>query len=299
MLPLVLLLLVQYATAAVDLALRMQQAHRRLALFMAVRNLPAVLMLAMLKVDAPLQVVLVDFVTALVVVMMMLRSRELRVPAVLKRRALRWRLDREQLTLWLARLAQFGNSSLLRVLIPLLYGGYETGLFFFALIAQLPCSLFLSVTTQLHGHTLARLQPGDWRTLWRTQAQFALPNALYAGACALLIPYWPQALGHLPSLAKYADAGVLVLAAVCYGAVLASDAQEYLLRSRGLSRVLLAYGVVSVLVQLALVLSCAHRHFPLPDTLFACAIAQAIVLTAFSTYSFKRVIGRTNPEPIS
>ena len=286
------LFVVQYATACLDLLLRMQRAHSRLALFMMVRNLPSVLMLMLLHPTAPLQVVGIDFAAALFVTGFFLRSKELRIRHVLRLRWPRKRLDKEQLTLWLARLVQFGNSSLLRLLVPLAYGLHDTGLFFFALIAQLPCSLFLSVTTQLFGHALARVKPGEWRLLLQTQAWFALPNIGYALAAVLLLPYWGLAISFVPSLAKYADAAPLVLAVVVYSTVLASDCQEYLLRARGLSRILLAFSGTSLLLQGAVVGLASWLSMSLVSTLHACAAVQALTLAAFSTYSFHRVIGR-------
>lgn len=288
---LALLLVAQYAAAVVDLLLRMQQAHRRLATFMAVRNLPAVLVLCTYPIVDPMQVVLLDFITGLLIALTFLSTRELRVRLLLNRRAMQRTLSREHLTLWLARLVQFGNSSLLRLLVPALYGTYETGLFFFAMIAQLPCSLFLSVTTQFHGHTLAQLRRGDWRTLWLTQAHFVLPNALYVAACALTIPYWPAATESISLLSKYADSGALLLAVVCYGAILASDAQEYLLRSRGLSHILLVYSAASMAAQLTIVLACAWMGASIQHSLVVCACVQAVLLVCFSAYSFRRVLG--------
>jgi hypothetical protein len=290
--PLVLLLFVQYTTACVDLLLRMQQAHQRLALFMSLRNAPALVVLWLWHPSAPWQVCLVDFFTALVVALVFLRAPELRIRTVFRWRRLDRKLDRERVTLWLARLAQFGNSSLLRLLVPLLYGAHETGLFFFALIAQLPCSLFLSVTTQLYGHTLARIERGDWRTLWRTQGLFALPNAAYVLACAVFVPYWHEAIAVVPKLAKYGEAGPLILGVVVYGTVLSSDCQEYLLRARGLSRVLLRFSIVSVVVQCTTVWVSSLCGLRLQHTLFACAGLQALVLAGFSTYSFRLVVGR-------
>jgi hypothetical protein len=289
--PLVLLLFVQYITACLDLLLRMQQAHRRLALFMVVRNIPAVALLFVVAPRSPLNVAAIDFATALMVAGYFLASPELRIRAVLRPRRMRWRLEKEQLTLWLARLTQFSNSSLLRLLVPLAYGAHETGLFFFALIAQLPCSLFLSVTTQLYGHTLARLPRGDWATLWRTQGFFLLPNLVYAASAALLLQHWAPAIARVPSLAKYADAGPLVLAVVVYSTVLASDCQEYLLRARGLSRVLLMFSASSVVTQLVAVGAATQLAFGLRETIYLCAAMQAVALAGFSTYSFKRVVG--------
>ena len=294
--PLLLLLLVQYSAACVDLLLRMQQAHAKLAAFMAVRNLPAVAMLLVVGATTPLQVAAVEFASAALVALVFLRSRELRVRRILK---LRWpwrRLQAEQLTLWLARLAQFGNSSMLRLAVPLVYGAHDTGLFFFALIAQLPCSLFLSVTTQIFGHTLARVQRGDWRTYLRTQTWFALPNVGYVVIMALLLPLWADAMSFVPKLTKYADAGPLVLAVVVYSAVLASDGQEYLLRARGLSRVLLVFSATSGLLQLAAVALAWRSSMSLVQTVYLCAAVQAVTLAAFSTYSARLVLGRPQPE---
>lgn len=294
--PLALLLLGQYLTACLDILLRMQQAHTRIALFMIVRNLPAIALLLAFAPASPLHVAVIDCATALLIAGAFLRTPALRVRGVLRLRRMRWRMGGEQAALWLARLAQFGNSSLLRLVVPLAYGAHETGLFFFALIAQLPCSLFLSVTTQLYGHTLARLARGDWATLWRTQAFFLLPNLLYAAATAVVLQWWEPLIEHAGKLAKFADAGPLILAVVVYSTVLASDCQEYLLRSRGLSRVLLAFSITSITTQLACVAAAAALNAGLADTLYLCAAVQAAVLGAFSFYSFNTVVGTTPLE---
>lgn len=294
-----LLLLAQYMITCLDILLRMQQAHRRIAFFMTVRNVPAIILLITIAPSSPLYVVLIDFITAILVSGYFLQSPPLRIKKKLNFLKYGWRFTREQIVLWLARLTQFGNSSLLRVLIPLLYSAHDTGLFFFALIAQLPCSLFLSVTTQLYGHTLARLQIGDWSKLLQTQASFIFPNLLYAAIAGVALQYWEPIITHIPKLAKYAEADPLIFSIIVYGAVLSSDCQEYLLRSRGFSNILLKFSTTSVAGQIACIVISSQYNINLEKTIYMCAAVQAFMLAGSSIYSFRKVLGATILEPIS
>lgn len=296
--PVLLLLLAQYLAACLDILLRMQQAHPHIALFMILRNIPAILLLLFLSPISPIQVAIFDCVSAMLITAWFLNARIFRTRRNFLFRSLRWRIDGEHSRLWLARLAQFGNSSMLRLLVPLSYGAHEIGLFFFALIAQLPCSLFLSVTTQIYGHTLARLQRGDWTTLFRIQTAFVLPNLMYVVVAAIALQFWEPIVSNIPKLAKYADAGPLIIAVVAYGAVLASDCQEYLLRPRKLSGVLLLYSTVSILAQIVCVALGAMLNAGLTMIIYLCAAVQACVLIAFSFYSFRKVIKISTLESI-
>jgi hypothetical protein len=194
---LLLLLLSQYIGQAADILLRMYQEHQRYAVFLATRNLPSVVLIIVLGLDAPMYIVLVELFSAIIVGGLAFKSRPIRLrdrsaslaPARLV-------VEGEQVMLWLARLVQYVNSSLLRLVVPFIFGAHATGLFFFACIAQIPASLFLSVTTQMFGHRLARIQRGEWGAIFRIQIWFLLPNLLYLIAMAEIAPYWSR-LMHL------------------------------------------------------------------------------------------------------
>lgn len=294
-----LLLLAQYMMACLDILLRMQKAHKRIAFFMSVRNVPSIILLLMIAPSSPLYVVLIEFITAILVSVYFFQTAPLRLKKILKIPKYGLRLTREKIVLWLARFTQFGNSSLLRVAIPFLYSAHETGLFFFALIAQLPCSLFLSVTTQLYGHTLARLRIGEWSKLLQTQALFIFPNLLYAVIAGMALQYWEPLIINVPKLAKYAEAGPLIFSIILYGAVLSSDCQEYLLRSRGFSHILLSLSAVSVTGQIACIFILSQYSFSLEKTILICTALQSIIILSFSIYSFKKVLGGSIVGPTS
>lgn len=296
--PVLLLLLAQYLVGCLDLLLRMQQAHSHIALFMMLRNVPAIVLLLSFSPILPMQVAIFDCVSAVLITVWFINSRIFGTRRVPLFRLLHWRINYEQRRLWLARIAQFANSSMLRIIVPLSFGAHDIGLFFFALIAQLPCSLFLSVTTQIYGHILARLQRGDWATLFRIQISFALPNLIYVFVAAVALQFWEPVVSNIPNLAKYSDAGPLILAVVSYSAVLASDCQEYLLRSRKMSGVLLLYSTASVLAQIVCVTLGATLNISLTSIIYLCAVVQAGVLISFSFYSFKKTIGITALESI-
>jgi hypothetical protein len=292
---LLLLLLAQYISLTSDILLRMRQAHLRFALFMATRNLPSLAAIILFGLRSPFAIVAAELGTALCVGWFVYSSRPLRQPAAVRTPLPRIRVYREQLTLWLARLGQYVNASLLRLIVPFAFGAHDTGLFFFACIAQIPCSLFLSVTTQLFGHALARMKQGDYGAIARIQLWFLTPNVLYAVAVALLVPYWPVLIEYVPKLQQYRGVGPLIFAVALYSAVLSSDCTEYLLRSRGLSRILLRYNICSVLVQIGCLAAGTLEHMPIERTIILCAVAAAAVLAVFSGYSFRRVVWRA-PE---
>ena len=289
---LLLLLLAQYISLTADILLRMRRAHQRFALFMATRNLPSLAVIVVLGLTVPMAIVGAEFLSALITGWFVYKSNPLRGihPGPIK--IPRQTVGREQATLWLARLGQYVNSSLLRLVVPFTFGAHETGLFFFASIAQIPCSLFLSVTTQLFGHSLARIKHGEYSNIARIQLWFLAPNVLYVVALVLIVPYWPVLIGYVPRLHQYSGVGSLVFAVALYSAVLSSDCTEYLLRSRGLSRILLSYNVCSVLVQIACLSFGTLEKMTIERTIMLCAAAAFSVLAAFSTYSFRRVLGR-------
>jgi hypothetical protein len=64
-----------------------------------------------------------------------------------------------------------------------------------------------------------------------------------------------------------------------------------LLRSRGLSRMLLQYNLGSIAAQIACLLTCAAAGLEIERTIVFCAIAAALVLGTFSLRSFRFVIG--------
>lgn len=294
---LLLLLLSQYVGQTADILLRMYQAHQRYAAFMALRNLPSVALILVMGLDSPMAIVLVELLSAAIVGGLAYRSRPLRLrdrSAVLP--PARLVAGGEQVMLWLARLVQYVNNSLLRLLVPFIFGAHATGLFFFACIAQIPASLFLSVTTQMFGHTLARIQRGEWRVVARIQFIFLLPNLLYIIAMALLVPYWSWFMHWIPGLVQYAQIGALVFAVALYSSVLSSDAQEYLLRSRGLSRMLLQYNLGSIAAQIACLLACSALGFEIERTIVFCAIVAGLVLIGFSVRSFRFVVGDVVPS---
>ncbi|NDI84628.1 hypothetical protein [Undibacterium crateris] len=286
-----LLLLSQYIGAALDLMLRMQQAHRTLAFFMVLRNLPAIFLLMLTRVGSPLLVAGIDLIASVFMLFVFLNSNVLRVRAFEIRSRFRFFLTSAERTLWFARLFQFVNSSLLRLVIPFVCGAHETGLFFFSMIAQLPCSLFLSVTTQMYGHTLASLKRGEWKSLWIIQAWFILPNLAYVIVAALFMPFWEGIAIMIPGLAKYKDAGSLIMAVIVYSSVLASDCQEYLLRTRGLAHVLLQYSLFSVCVQALVVAGVFGNLFDLIHAIYFAAFIQVVVLILFTYKTFKLTIG--------
>jgi hypothetical protein len=290
-LALLLLLLAQYISLTADILLRMRRAHQRFALFMAARNLPSLAVIVALGLTVPMAVVGAELLSALITGWFVYTSKAFRSthPAI----PVQMSVNREQVTLWLARLGQYVNSSLLKLVVPFIFGAHDTGLFFFAAIAQIPCSLFLSVTTQLFGHSLAQIKRGEYATMARIQLWFLTPNALYAIAVALVVPYWAALIGHVPKLHQYSVVGPLVFAVVLYCAVLSSDCTEYLLRSRGLSRILLRYNVCSVLVQVACLAFGTLRNMTIEHTIILCAVAACSVLATFSTYSFQRVLRRS------
>lgn len=284
---LALLLLAQYVGLTADITLRMHRAHGRLAVFMAVRNVPSLLLIATLGLQSPVLIAVAELLSAALTGWLARRGATFHSD-----QARRWRptLDKEQATLWSARLFQYLNASLLRLLVPFLFAAHETGLFFFACIAQIPSSLFLSVTTQIFGHALARMQRGEYRAIAVIQGLFVLPNLVYVAGLAVLVPHWADLITMLPRLTQYAGVGSLVLAVALYSAVLASDCQEYLLRSRGLSRVLLLYNVSSILIQIACLALGYLKHMTIEATIMLCAAAAAAVLLLFSAYSFRLVI---------
>jgi len=289
---LMLLLLAQYISLTADILLRMRRAHQRFALFMATRNLPSLAVIIVLGLSVPMAIVGAELLSALVTGWFVFRSKpllDIHPPSTKPRRRT---VDREQATLWLARLGQYVNSSLLRLVVPFTFGAHDTGLFFFASIAQIPCSLFLSVTTQLFGHSLARMKQGEYSTIARIQLWFLTPNVLYVVALLLIVPYWPVLISYVPRLQQYSAVGPLVFSVALYSAVLSSDCTEYLLRSRGLSRILLGYNLCSVLVQIACLSFGTLEKMTIERTIILCAAAASSVLAGFSTYSFRRVLGR-------
>ena len=289
---LLLLLLAQYISLTADILLRMRRAHQQFALFMATRNLPSLAVIVLLGLTVPLAIVAAELLSALITGWFVYKSKPLRRihPALT---APQPAFGREQATLWLARLGQYVNASLLRLVVPFAFGAHDTGLFFFASIAQIPCSLFLSVTTQLFGHSLARIKQGEYTTIARIQLWFLAPNALYILALVLIVPHWPALINYVPRLSQYSGVGPLVFSVALYSAVLSSDCTEYLLRSRGLSRILLSYNVCSVLVQVACLSFGVLEKMTIERTIMVCAAAACSVLAAFSMYSFRRVLGRS------
>jgi hypothetical protein len=287
---LVLLLLSQYIFLVSDILLRMRKAHMRFALFMATRNLPSLIAIMAFGLRSPLAVVAAEIGSALCVGYFVHRARPQRQIAVAGGPLRPVQLYREQMTLWLARLGQYVNASLLKLIVPFIFGAHATGLFFFACIAQIPCSLFLSVTTQLFGHALAGMKQGEYAAIARIQVWFLAPNVIYAVAIAVLMPYWPALIGHVPKLQQYKEVGPLIFAVALYSSVISSDCTEYLLRTRGLSRILLRYNVCSVLVQVCCLGVGALEHMSIEHTIILCAIAAGVVLSAFSAYSFRRVV---------
>jgi len=291
-LALLVLLCAQYLGQIGDISLRMYQAHQRYAMFLALRNLPSLALIIGLDLEAPLAIVAVELLAALVVGLLAFRtrpvlSRDRSLPPPATTLAVRG----ERATLWLARLVQYVNAALLKLVVPFIFGAHDTGLFFFACVAQIPASLFLSVTTQLFGHALARIQPGEYRAIFRIQTYFVLPNLLYIVVIACLVPYWPRLMGFIPGLDPYAGVGALVFAVALYSSILSSDCTEYLLRSRGLSRILLQYNLVSIFGQIVILSSSAFFRLPIEFTIILCAVMAAVVLAGFSTYSFRLVLG--------
>jgi hypothetical protein len=293
---LLLLLLAQYISLTADILLRMRRAHQRFALFMATRNLPSLAVIVLLGLTVPLAIVAAELLSALITGWFVYKSKPLRRIYPAPTRPPHLAFSREQATLWLARLGQYVNSSLLRLVVPFTFGAHDTGLFFFASIAQIPCSLFLSVTTQLFGHSLARMKQGEYTTIARIQLWFLAPNALYVAALALVVPHWPAFIQYVPRLNQYSGVGPLVFSVALYSAVLSSDCTEYLLRSRGLSRILLNYNVCSVIVQIACLAYGTLEKMTIERTIILCAAAACSVLAAFSTYSFRRVLGRSEKD---
>jgi hypothetical protein len=295
-LALLVLLAAQYLGQIGDISLRMYQAHQRYAMFLALRNLPSLALIIGLDLDSPLAIVAVELLSALVVGLLAFRTRPLvnrdrSLPAPAITLAVRG----ERATLWLARLVQYVNASFLKLVVPFIFSAHDTGLFFFACVAQIPASLFLSVTTQLFGHALARIQPGEYRAILRIQAYFVAPNLLYIVGIACVVPYWPQLMTLVPGLAPYAGVGALVFAVALYSSILSSDCTEYLLRSRGLSRILLQYNLSSILGQIVVLGSSAILRLPIEITIILCAVMASMVLIAFSTYSFRLVLGSRAP----
>jgi hypothetical protein len=276
--------------SAGDILLRMIQAHRRFAVFMALRNVPSLALIALFGVKSWLGVVLADSVAAVLIWWFVFQSRALRGSVQVLRPTFSLSLPREQFTLWLARLFQYLNSSLLRIAVPLAFAAHETGLFFAACIAQTPNSVFLSVGNQLFGHALARLRHGETREFLRIQAWFAAPNFLYVLLIAFIAPHWAELIGHVAGLGKYRSLGPLVLTVVVYSAVLSSDCQEFLLRTRGLSIILLRYNLCSIVAQIACFVAAYALHLSTAHTVILCAGALAANLIAFSVYSFFRVL---------
>jgi len=289
---LLLLLLGQYLSLTSDILLRMRQAHLRFAVFMATRNLPSVAAILVFGIHSPFPIVLAELGSAATVGWFVYRSRSLRPPPEGHPKLPRIHIYREQTTLWLARLGQYVNNSLMRLIVPFIFSAHDTGLFFFACIAQIPCSLFLSVTTQLFGHALSRMKSGGgYGQLLRIQLWFATPNVLYVLAVGLLVPYWPVITHLAPKLQQYSGVGHLIFAVALYSAVLSSDCTEYLLRARGLSRFLLRYNVCSVLAQLCCLTVGALEGMSIEATIVLCAVAAVAVLACFTAYSFRRVVG--------
>ncbi len=290
---LLLLLIAQYISLTADILLRMRRAHQRFALFMATRNLPSLAVIAVLGLTVPIAIVAAELMSALITGWFVYKSKPLHGIHPMPFSSPYQTVSREQATLWLARLGQYVNSSLLRLVVPFAFGAHDTGLFFFASIAQIPCSLFLSVTTQLFGHSLARIKRGAYSTISRIQMWFLAPNALYIVALAVIVPYWPALIEYVPRLHQYSGVGPLIFAVALYSAVLSSDCTEYLLRSRGLSRILLSYNICSVIVQIACLAFGTLEKMTIERTIMLCAAAACSVLAAFSAYSFRRVLGRT------
>jgi hypothetical protein len=293
---LLLLLVAQYILLIADIGLRMRQAYQRFALFMAMRNVPSLAAIIVFGLRSPFAIVVTELSSALIIGWFVYRSKPLRASHAAGADLPRPVIHREQIMLWLARLGQYVNNSLLKLIVPFTFGAHDTGLFFFACIAQIPCSLFLSVTTQLFGHALARMKHGETAAIMRIQLWFLAPNVLYGSAVALLVPYWPTVISYVPKLQQYAGVGPLILAVSLYSAVLSSDCTEYLLRSRGLSRILLRYNVCSVLVQIGCLAAGMLEHLSIEHTIMLCAAAAAAVLALFSTYSFNRVLWRSGPD---
>lgn len=295
---LLVLLTAQYLGQIGDISLRMYQAHQRYAMFLALRNLPSLVLIIGLNLESPMAIVAVELLAALVVGVLAFRTRPLRsrdrsLPPPSTTLGVRG----ERATLWLARLVQYVNASLLKLVVPFIFAAHDTGLFFFACVAQIPASLFMSVTTQLFGHELARIQPGDYHAIFRIQLYFVLPNLLYIIGIACLVPYWSRLMALIPGLDSYAGVGALVFAVALYSSTLSSDCTEYLLRSRGLSRILLHYNLSSILGQIVVFTSCAYLRLPIEVTIISCAVTAAVVLACFSTYSFRLVLG--GPIPAS
>jgi hypothetical protein len=290
---LLLLLLAQYISITADIFLRMRRAHQRFALFMATRNLPSLAVIVLFGLTVPLAIVAAELLSSLITGWFVYRSKPLRRIHPALPQPARVAFSREHATLWLARLGQYVNSSLLRLVVPFAFAAHDTGLFFFASIAQIPCSLFLSVTTQLFGHSLARMKQREYTSIARIQLWFLAPNALYVVALALVIPYWSALIQYVPRLTQYSGVGPLVFSVALYSAVLSSDCTEYLLRSRGLSRILLSYNVCSVIVQIACLAYGTLEKMTIERTIILCAGAAFSVLAGFSMYSFRRVLGRS------
>lgn len=287
-----LLLLVQYLGTCLDIILRMHKSHNKIAQFMFLRNIPVIALLLICVPDSVMQIILIDFLSASLITAYFsytsgykfLKSRLIRFP--------RLSLDGEQLKLWFARLSQLANSSILRLLVPIIFGGYESGLFFFALVAQLPCSLFLSMTTQIFGHELADHKAKNWSSLLKIQAWFILPNILYLILVIMILPFWMEITSAIPKIVKYSEAGDLILPLVLYSAILSSDCQEYLLRSRKLSHMLLFFYSTSLLLQLGVIAIGVHFNFELWLQVFCCSFVLFISLLLFTFHSFKRVINQ-------
>jgi hypothetical protein len=287
---LLLLLVAQYVSLTADISLRMCRAHQLYAVFLAARNLPSLVVIVAFGLQSAMAIVIVELLSGLLTGWFVYRSRVLRPAWSAQPHGNAVGVRGEQATLWLARLVQYVNAALLRLTVPFVFGAHETGLFFFACIAQIPSSLFLSVTTQLFGHSLAQMQPGGYRAVARIQLWFLAPNALYALGIAALTPYWSSLIDRIPTLAQYAGIGSLVFAVALYSSVLASDCQEYLLRSRGFSRILLQYNASSIAAQIACLGYCTVKGYSIHRTIVLSAVAAGAVLIVFTGYSFRRVL---------
>jgi hypothetical protein len=287
---LLLLLVAQYLGVTSDITLRMFESHQWLAAFMAVRNLPSIALIVLLGLRSPLTIAIVEVTSALFVGWLVYRSKPLRNDGNGSNSRRRPTLQREQATLWMARLIQYMNSSLLRFVIPLSFQPHEIGVFFFACIAQIPCSLFLSVANQLFGPTLARLNPGDYRTFVRVQTWFIVPNLMYVITVALVVPHWSSLTVYVSSLSKYRDAGIMIFMVALYSAVLTSDCQEFLLRGRGMSKFLLQYSACSIVTQIGCLAVASYMEFSLSYTIALCAGMALTILSVSTGLSFRRVV---------
>lgn len=275
---LILLAVAQFAASSVDMQLRMQALHGRLALFQATRNLPSVALLAVLPYVSLLQIAFIDAVMTLVMALLCMKRPIAWRPPHFRRMDFKVRFDGDHRALWFARFLQFLQGWSPRLIVPMFFGAQETGLFFFAFIAQMPCSIFLSTMTQMYGHRLGQLKANEARELYKIQGLFVVPNLVYVLTASLIFSNWSWVIDLLPGLASYRDAGAMMMAIALFGGVLASDCQEYLLRTRGYSSTLSLYASISIAVQLGCLSWGWIASMPLETVICLCAVAQTVIL---------------------